>query len=40
MKKAFKMYAICWAVLFVAFHVIAFVTPGDIAGVSKFSGSF
>lgn len=40
MKKTFKMYAICWAVLFVAFHVIAFVTPGDIAGVSKFSGSF
>lgn len=40
MKKTFKMYAICWAILFVAFHVIAFVTPGEIAGISKFSGSF
>lgn len=41
MNKNFKFYTGIWAVLFVLFQVIVFVTPGEIGGVSKFeSGSF
>ncbi len=40
MKKTFKIYAICWAILLVLFHMIAFLTPNEIAGISKFSGGF
>ncbi|MCI8496868.1 MAG: hypothetical protein HFE85_01290 [Clostridiales bacterium] len=40
MKKRFPFYAVCWTVLLVLFHVIAFVTPTEIAGVSKFDGAF
>ena len=40
MKSNFKYYVIVWAVLVVIFNVIVFVTPNEIAGVSKFDGSF
>lgn len=40
MKSYFKYYGIVWVVLVVVFNVIVFVTPNEIAGVSKFGGSF
>lgn len=40
MKSNFKYYVIVWAVLVAIFNVIAFVTPNEIAGMSKFAGSF
>ena len=40
MKKTFNYYSICWLISLVVFNVIAFVTPNDIAGVSKFTGTF
>ena len=40
MKSNFKYYIIVWAVLVVIFNVIVFVTPHEIAGVSRFDGSF
>ena len=40
MKNNFKFYAIIWALSLAMFNVIVFVTPAEIAGVSKFTGSF
>ena len=40
MKSNFKYYVIVWAVLVAIFNVIVFVTPNEVAGVSKFDGSF
>lgn len=40
MKKTFKFYAIIWAICLLLFNVIAFVTPNEIAGISKFDGAF
>lgn len=40
MKKAFQKYAIIWAIFFVFFNVICFVTPGKAAGMNKFGGAF
>ena len=40
MKKSLKFYAIVWALCLAVFNVITFVTPNEIGGVSKFSGSF
>ena len=40
MKKAFQKYAIIWAIFFVVFNVICFVTPGEAAGMNKFGGAF
>lgn len=40
MSKGTKTYLICWAILLAAFNVICFVTPGSIAGHSKFTASF
>lgn len=40
MKKSFKQYASAWVILFALFQIVCFVTPGKIAGVSKFSPSF
>lgn len=40
MNKKFKVYALVWAIFLVAFNVVAFVTPNEIAGVSKFDGAF
>ena len=39
MKRVFKFYAAIWAVLFVIFNVIAFVSPGWV-GVEKYTASF
>ena len=40
MKKSFKIYALIWVISLAVFNVITFVTPNEIGGVSKFSGSF
>lgn len=40
MKKTFNYYGICWLIALAVFNVIAFVTPNEIAGVSKFNGAF
>ncbi|PWL42897.1 MAG: hypothetical protein DBY45_08155 [Clostridiales bacterium] len=40
MKKSFKLYAVCWAVLLALFNVIVFVSPAEAMGLSKFGGSF
>ena len=40
MNKKFKYYAIIWAILLVVFNVICFVTPNEVAGMSKFGGAF
>lgn len=39
-KKGFKYYGIIWAILFVVFNVVTFVTPSEFAGMSKFGGAF
>ena len=39
MKKVFQKYLILWAVLFVLFQVIAFISPGW-GGVEKYTASF
>lgn len=40
MKSHFKYYVIVWMVFIAIFNLIVFVTPNEIAGVSKFDGSF
>lgn len=40
MKKTFKFYAIIWFICLALFNAISFVTPDEIAGISKLSGSF
>lgn len=40
MKKNFKLYIICWAILLVVFNVIAFAVPSIFPNTEKFSGSF
>ena len=40
MKKIFKQYALVWAIQFVLFQTICFVTPAKLAGMSKFTPSF
>ena len=40
MKKSFKTYAIAWAVMFVLFNVICFVTPNETEEYIKFGGAF
>lgn len=40
MNKNFKFYAICWTILLVLFNVICFVTPSEMAGMTKFGGAF
>lgn len=40
MKKSIGVYSIIWAICLAVFNVIVFVTPNEIAGVSKFGGSF
>ena len=40
MKKSFKTYAIAWAVMFVFFNVICFVTPNETEEYIKFGGAF
>lgn len=40
MKKNFKLYIVCWAILLALFNVICFVTPSEAAELSKFGGAF
>lgn len=40
MSKRFKMYASVWAIMFIVFQVICFVTPAEAAGMNKFGGAF
>lgn len=40
MKKSIGVYSIIWAICLAVFNVIVFVTPNELAGVSKFGGSF
>ena len=40
MKKSFGVYSSIWAICLAVFNVVVFVTPNEIGGVSKFSGSF
>lgn len=40
MKKTFKFYAIVWVICLALFNVISFVSPDEIADISKFNGSF
>ena len=40
MNKNFKYYLSVWAILFVIFNVAVFVSPSEMAGMSKFGGAF
>ena len=40
MKKTIKFYTVIWAICLLLFNALAFVTPNEIAGVSKFDGAF
>lgn len=40
MKKSFKYYSMIWLIALVVFNVIVFVTPNEVAGMSKFGGAF
>lgn len=40
MKKNFKYYLVIWAALLAVFNVICFVTPNEVAGMSKFGAAF
>lgn len=40
MKKSFKIYAVCWAILLAVFNIVCFATPSEDAGMSKFGGAF
>ncbi len=39
-NKYFKKYFAAWAVLLAIFNVIAFASPGEVTGMSKFDGAF
>lgn len=40
MKKGFKYYAVIWIICLSVFNLVIFVTPSEIAGVSKYGSSF
>ena len=40
MKKIFNSYIIIWAILLALFNVVAFVSPAEAGGLSKFGGAF
>lgn len=40
MKKTIKFYTTIWAICLLLFNALAFVTPNEIADVSKFDGAF
>lgn len=40
MKKTIKLYAICWAILLIAFNLLCFITPKELAGFEKYGGAF
>ena len=40
MNKNFKYYAGIWAILLVIFNIATFVSPNEVAGMTKFGGAF
>lgn len=40
MNKTVKMFVITWLLLAGVFNLIAFVTPAEIGGISKYEGAF
>ena len=40
MKKSLKYYIIVWIALVGLFNIVCFVTPDEVGGFSKFTGSF
>lgn len=40
MKSKFKYYLIIWVLIIVAFNVVVFVLPREIAGTDRFTGAF
>ena len=40
MKKSLNFYAVCWAILFAVFNAVCFITPNEVAGMTKFGGAF
>ncbi len=40
MSKGFKRYALVWAVLVLLFHIVCFVTPNEMAGMTKIDSNF
>lgn len=40
MKKVLGLYAIIWAILLAVFNVFCFATPNELAGFTKFDGTF
>lgn len=40
MKKNFKMYLCIWAIFFVIFNLVTFLTPNEVVGLNKFDGAF
>lgn len=40
MKKYFKFYGICWAIAFVVFNIITFISTGNTVGISNASAGF
>lgn len=40
MNKSFKFYLSIWAVLLAIFNIAVFVSPSEVAGLSKFGGAF
>ena len=40
MKKGFKQYAAAWAVIFVVFQVICFVSPAKVGNYTKYDATF
>lgn len=40
MKKSFKFYAVCWVILLAVFNAVCFITPNEVAGMTKFGGAF
>lgn len=40
MKKGFTYFASIWAVLFIVFNLLCFVTPSEMNGMYKYGGAF
>lgn len=40
MKKSFKYYAVVWAIFLALFNLVCFITPNEVAGITKFSNAF
>ena len=40
MNKNFRNYALIWVMLLAVFNVVCFVTPNEVAGMTKFGGAF